>query len=146
MSENDFTPLMAEFLRKLAQELENNKAMARRLAEPFQTLLAETLKQSGDRTSTRTGQSHSHKKSYPVPDGFDPFKVFYDHGSPGLYNELHLLNPDELKGVLARFTNIPRKDYVRKQKQDILVEMAVQGIKNIVTRGEAFGDYKLDVE
>ncbi len=144
MSENKFTPLMAEFLRSLAQELENNKAMARRLAEPFQAMLVESLSNAGTKAS-RTEKSESKQKKYPVPDGFDPYKVFYDHGSPGLYTELNLLDIDELKGVLARFTNLPRKDYVRKQKQDVLLEMAVQGIKDIATQGEAFGDYKLDI-
>lgn len=146
MSENNLAPLMAEFLRNLAQELENNKAMARRLTEPFQALLTEALNQTGTKTTSRSGKSEPKQKKYPIPNNFDPFKTFYDHGSPGLYNELHLLNVDELKGVLARFTNLPRKDYVRRQKQDILVEMAVQGVKDIATRGEAFGDYKLDVD
>ncbi len=146
MSENNFTPLMAEFLRNLAQELENNKAMARRLAEPFQAMLTEVLVNSGSKAKSKSGKSDSKQKKYPVPEGFDPYKVFYDLGSPGLYNQLNLMGVDELKGVLANFTNLPRKDYARKQKQEILVEMAVQGVRDIATRGEAFGDYKLDVE
>lgn len=145
MSENNFTPLMAEFLRSLAQELENNKAMARRLAEPFQTMLIETLKETG-KTSNRPGKSAGKQKKYPVPAGFDPYKTYYDHGSPGLYSELQRLDIEELKGVLAQFTKLARKDYVRKQKQDVLVEMAVRGVKDIATQGEAFGDYKLDID
>ena len=145
MSENNFTPLIAEFLRSLAQELENNKAMARRLAEPFQAVLIATMNEAG-KTSIRQGKSAGKQKKYPVPAGFDPFKIYYDLGSPGLYNQLHLLNVDELKGVLAQFTKLPRKDYVHKQKQDVLVEMAVRGVKDIATQGEAFGDYKLDID
>ncbi len=146
MSENNFTPLLAEFLRNLALELENNKAMARRLTEPFQAVLTEALNNAGTKTTSRSGKSDTKQKKYPVPNDFDPYKIFYDHGSPGLYNALHLLNADELKGVLVRFTSLPRKDYVRKQKQDILVEMVVQGVRDIATRGAAFGDYKLDVD
>lgn len=144
MSENNFAPLMAEFLRSLAQELENNKAMARRLAEPFQAALSEALADSGART--KESKSSSKQKQYPVPEGFDPFKTFYDTGSPGLYNQLRPFEADELKGILAKFTSIPRKEYARKQKQEILIEMVVQGVKDIATRGEAFGDYKLELE
>lgn len=144
MSENNFAPLMAEFLRNLAQELENNKAMARRLAEPFQAVLTEALADSGARIKETKGSSK--QKKYPMPEGIDPFNTFYDMGSPGLYNQLCSLEADELKGILSKFTNIPRKEYARKQKQEVLIEMVVQGVKDIATRGAAFGDYKLELE
>jgi hypothetical protein len=146
MSENKFTPLIADLLRNLAGEIENNKAMAKRLARPFEPLLAETLSVSTAAGRGKAQKSTSRAKKYPVPEGFDPYKIFYDEGSPGLYRGLQALQVDELKGVLARFTTIPRKDYVRRQKQELLVEMAVQGVKEVATRGQAFADYKLDAE
>ncbi len=146
MSENKFAPLMGEFLRNLAQELDNNKAMARRLAEPFQAMLTEILADSGTRTTIKKEKSAAKQKQYPLPEGFDPYKIFYDVGSPGLYNQLNGLEVDELKGILDKFTNLPRKDYARKQKKEILVEMIIQEVKDRATRGVAFGDYKLDVE
>jgi len=142
MSEYNFTAPMAAFLRQLAQEIENNKAMARRLAEPFQAVLNEVLK--AEVPATRPKKSGSKTKAYPVPDGFDPYQTFYDEGSPGLYSRLNVLTVDELKGILAKYTTVPRKDYTRKQKHEALVEMVVQGVKDVATRGQAFGDYKLD--
>lgn len=136
--------MIADFLRNLAGEIENNKAMAKRLAKPFENLLTETLLVSTATPGGKSGKTASRTKQYPVPEGFDPYRVFYDEGSPGLYRGLQALQVDELKGVLARFTSIPRKDYVRKQKHELLVEMAVQGVKEVATRGQAFGDYKLD--
>jgi len=135
---------MADFLRQLAQEVENNKALARRLAEPFQAVLHTALSSSADKSTTTKAKSGSKQKQYPVPEGLDPAKVFYDEGGPGLYRKLQGLQVDELKGLLSQFTAIPRKDYVRKQNQEMLVEMLVQAIKNVATRGQAFGDYKLD--
>lgn len=146
MSENKFTPLMAEFLRQLAQELENNKALARRLAQPFQDILQASLAEQRSAAKTAgQGKAGGKLKQYPVPEGFDPYKVFYDEGSPGLYNALQHLEADQIKGLLARFTTVERKDYSRKQNHQILVEMMVQGIKDVATRSEAFGDYKLDI-
>ncbi len=135
---------MGDFLRQMAQELENNKALARRLAEPFQAVLLAALESSGNEPTARKAKSVSKQKKYPVPEGFDPYKIFYDEGGPGLYGRLQSLEVDELKGLLSQFTAIPRKDYVRKQNQEILVEMIVQAVKNVATRGQAFGDYKLD--
>ncbi|MDD3023886.1 MAG: hypothetical protein PHE26_08310 [Syntrophomonadaceae bacterium] len=146
MSENSFTPLMAEFLRQLAGEVEKNKALARRLAAPFQSILQASLTGAGTAEKTaRKAKSGTKQKQYPTPEGFDPYQVFYDEGSPGLFNALHKMEVDELKGVLGRFTDIPRKDFVRKQNQEILTEMAVQGVKEVAARGLAFGDYKLDI-
>ncbi|MDD3364783.1 MAG: hypothetical protein PHZ03_07375 [Syntrophomonas sp.] len=144
MSENQFTPLMGDFLRQLAQEVENNKALARRLSEPFQAALLATLESSGNESTARKAKSGSKQKKYPVPEGFDPYQIFYDEGGPGLYIKLQSLEVDEIKGLLSQFTPIPRKDYVRKQNQEILLEMLAQAIKNVATRGQAFGDYKLD--
>jgi len=143
MPEDRFTPLMAEFLHRLAREVENNKALARRLAEPFQAVLLEALQASGERSTDKPVKSRSKGKKYPVPQDFDPYQLFYDEGSPGLYSRLHTLEIDELKGVLSQFTSIPRKDYVYKQNRETLAELAAQGIKNVAARGQAFGDYQL---
>jgi hypothetical protein len=142
VSENKFAPLMAEFLRHIAQEVENNKALARRLAEPFQAVLNDALaeKKVSSKSAAKTKQ-----KQYPIPEGLDPYKIYYDEGSPGLYNKLQTLTVDELKGVLAKYTAIPRAQYTRKQKCEDLVQMAVQEIKAVASRGQAFGDYKLDM-
>lgn len=146
MSENRFTPLMAEFLRHLARELENNRALARRLAEPFQEILQASLAEQRSAVKPASkDKTASKQKQYPAPEGFDPYRVFYDEGSPGLYNALHNMEVDEIKGVLARFTSVARKDFTRKQNREILAEMAVQGVKDVATRGQAFGDYKLDI-
>ncbi|MEN6327181.1 MAG: hypothetical protein ABFD18_13390 [Syntrophomonas sp.] len=145
MSENKFTPLMAEFLRHMARELENNKALARRLAEPFQEILQASLAEQRSATKTAGNAKAGKQKQYPVPEGFDPYQIFYDEGSPGLYNALHQLEVDEIKGVLTGFTSIARKDYSRKQNRETLVQMAVQEVKDVATRGQAFGDYKLDL-
>lgn len=146
MSENKFTPLMAEFLRHLARELENNKALARRLAEPFQEILQASLTEQRSAAKTAgKSRTDSKPKQYPVPEDFDPYQIFYDEGSPGLYNSLHKLEVDEIKGVLARFTSIARKDFTRKQNRETLVQMAVQEVKDVATRGQAFGDYKLHI-
>lgn len=91
------------------------------------------------------GKTAAKQKQYPVPEGFDPYQIFYDKGSPGLFNALKQLEIDELKGVLARFTSVARKDYTRRQNREILAEMAAQEVKDIATRGQAFGDYKLDI-
>lgn len=145
MSENRFMPLMAEFLRQIANEVENNKALARRLAEPFQAILNEAVAEA-KAEKKKTGSGSSKTKKYPVPEGFDPYKIFYDEGSPGLYNRLQALEVEELKGVLTQFTNLPRPEYVRKQNHEILVQMVVQGVKEITSRGQAFGDYKMGAE
>ena len=145
MSENRFTPLMAEFLRHIARELENNRALARRLAEPFQEILQASLAEQRSAAKTAGNAKAGKQKQYPVPEGFDPYQVFYDEGSPGLYNALHKLEVDEIKGVLARFTSVARKDFARKQNRETLAEMAVQGVKDVATRDQAFGDYKLDL-
>jgi hypothetical protein len=144
MSENKFAPLMAEFLRQLAQEVENNKALARRLAQPFQTVLLESLAAQSERRKKSQPRSASKGKKYPVPEGLNPFKIFYDEGSPGLIHRLHNLPVDELKGLLSEFTEIPRKDYTPKQNREILINMLVQEIKNVATRSEAFGNYQLE--
>lgn len=136
---------MAEFLRHLARELENNKALARRLAEPFENILQESLaEQRSAAKNASKGKTGGKQKQYPVPDGFDPYQIFYDKGSPGLYNALSQLEIDEIKGVLARFTTVARKNFTRKQNRETLVQMAVQEVKDVATRGQAFGDYKLD--
>lgn len=140
MSDNIFTPLMGEFLRNLAAEMENNKALARRMAEPFQAVTLEALANSGMVIRSRTGSNPSKQKKYPIPDGFDPFRIFNDIGSPGLYNHLLALGVDELKGILAHFTNLPRQEYVRKQKQEILAQMIVQTIGEVIAGGAGFGN------
>ncbi|WP_054693999.1 hypothetical protein [Syntrophomonas palmitatica] len=111
------------------------------MAEPFQAVLKEAL-EANKAGGKSTGKTKA--KQYPVPEGFEPYQIYYDEGSPGLYNKLQTLTADELKGVLAQYTAIPRAQYNRKQKSEDLAQMVVQGIKDVASRGQAFGDYKLD--
>lgn len=145
MSEDKLVPLMAEFLRTLARELESNRALARRLAAPLRTALAEAVPLPAV-TSKGKRQKTTKQRKYPVPEGFNPFEIFYNEGSPGLYHHLQSLEIEQLKGVLANFTNIPRQEYVNKRKREPLVEMVVQGVKDVATRGVSFGDYRLEEE
>lgn len=134
---------MADFLRQLAREIENNKALARRLSEPFQIIFNESLAASPSRAAAKSAKGSSKQKKYPVPDDLNPFQVFYDEGSPGLCQRLYALEIDQIKGILSNYTSIPRQEYSRKQNRELLVELAVQGIKNVATHGQEFGDYKL---
>ena len=82
MSSPDMSKTMVEFLHLLAAEIENNQALGRRLARPFQEYLQQQMEPK---------PAPVRKKSAPVtiiPDNFDPFLIYHDQGSVGLYAAL----------------------------------------------------------
>lgn len=129
---------MTEFLHQLAEEVQNNKRLAGKLAKIWQQLAT-----AEEQMPPAARKKKSSAKEYRCPEDFDAFQVYYDSGSPGLYQSMASFSVDELKGVLSYFTSIPRTDFVRKRDHDILLEMAVEGVKKFAGRSQAFGDYKL---
>ncbi len=78
-----------------------------------------------------------------VPDGFDPYAIFYDSGSVGLKTELSKLGFEELKAVLVKYTTLSKAKSADKYARGILIDLIVREVKNRCHQGVAFGDYKL---
>lgn len=125
---------MAQFLRLLADEVENNKAMAKRLAAPFKEYLEAEEKKASAVPRSRNKKSIREL----IPDGFDPFQIYYEKGSVGLYSSLQPMDAQVLKAVLSHFALDPTRSYIRWRKPERLAEFIVQRVKAMSSRGEVF--------
>ncbi|MBO8159054.1 hypothetical protein [Thermosyntropha sp.] len=130
----DLALAMAEFLRILANEVENNKRLAKRISVPFEELLKAEKEAAGERKK----KSRTKKEKASVPEGFDPFKVYSDKGSVGLYEELSKFDAPVLKAIIAHFALDPSRSYARLRKPEKLMGIIVEKVKNMSERGEAF--------
>jgi hypothetical protein len=85
------------------------------------------------------------RNQYQAPEGLNPFRIYYsDGGSEALRQRLQALSLDEIKGVIAQYTEIPRKMYKNLQDVGICCGLVIQAVGDIATRSQAFGDYRLD--
>lgn len=134
MSSNNFSTHLSSLFHILADEVENNQRLARKLALPLKELLAE------EASDTQASRRSSSKKStaIPVPDGFDPFQIYHETGSVGLYTALENLNAAECKAVLGHFGLDPSRNYSRLRKKEKLADLIVQRVKAMTGKGEAF--------
>lgn len=128
----DLAGAMADFLRILAEEVERNRSLAKRLAVPFEEFLAEVREK---------GAKSGKKAKAAVPEGFDPFKVYYDKGSVGLYEELLSFDTPILKAILTSFALDPSRGYTRLRKPEKLRDLIVEKVRAMGERGEAFRDF-----
>lgn len=134
MSSPDMSKTIVEFLHLLAAEIENNQALGRRLARPFQEYLEQQME-------LKPGPVR--KKSAPVtiiPDNFDPFLIYHDQGSVGLYAALQNFDAAQCKEVLRRFALDPSRSYNRWRKQERLANFIVERIKAMSDKGKVFMD------
>ncbi|MEN6350417.1 MAG: hypothetical protein ABFD08_13615 [Syntrophomonas sp.] len=127
----DIVSCMAEFLRLLACEVENNQSLAKRLSNPFNEFI------TGTRSKGITSPPNRKAKA-PVPEGFDPFRYYYEQGSVGLYSYLQNIDPPTCKAILSHFGLDPSNSYARWRKQEKLVDFIVQRVKAMTVKGEAF--------
>lgn len=134
MSAKQFAPFMAEFLRQLALELENNQALAKRLAFPFEQMLAEHKPANVPAKS----RSRTPKPEALIPEGFDPFQIYYEQGSPGLYAGLQGLEVPVLKSILAHFALDPARSYTQWRKHERLVNFIVDRVRTMSSKGQVF--------
>lgn len=127
----DLSICMADFLRLLAHEVENNQSLAKRLSLPFNEFL------TGTREKAATPRP-SRKTKVMIPEGFDPFRHYYEQGSVGLYSYLQNMDSPTCKAILSHFGLDPSNSYTRWRKQEKLVDFIVQRVKAMATKGEAF--------
>jgi len=133
MSGDNLGKHMAEFLRLLAIEVESNKAMAKRLADPFRVMID---KKEASLISER--RKSKKKETVKIPEGFDPFQIYYDKGAVGLYNELAGMDARTLKAVLSHFTLDPSRSYSRWRKPEKLVNLIIERVKAMSSKGQVF--------
>lgn len=134
MSKNDLAPYMAEFLRLVANEIENNKSLAKRLSPP----LLEFLQENQEKKKT-SSSSYSQKNTEKlIPEGFDPFQIFHEKGSVGLFSALQNMDAASCKAVLSHFALDPTRSYNRWRKQERLADFIVQRVKAMTSKGEVF--------
>lgn len=134
MSSPDMSSALAGFLRLLAEEVEKNQALARRLSLPFQDWVNQQKEPKA--TSTR-------KKAAPaatVPEGFDPFRIYHDQGSVGLYAVLQNYDAAQCKAILSHFALDPVRSYSRWRKQERLANFIVERVKAMSEKGKVFMD------
>ena len=144
--------MITEFLYLLAEEIQTNQRLANKFFSSWKKLVLEAksiptsalLSESASEIVTETAKKKKTPvKEYLFPDGFDAFQIYYEKGSPGLYHSMTGFSVDELKGVLVHFTNLPRESFVKKRDPQLLLDMAVEGVKKMAGRSQAFGDYKM---
>ncbi|QGU00411.1 hypothetical protein SYNTR_1817 [Candidatus Syntrophocurvum alkaliphilum] len=128
MSKDNMGKQMADFLRLLANEIENNQAMAKRLSAPFEEMIQVSSKPA----------VKSKKEKVRVPEGFDPFKVYYDKGAIGLHSELIEFDAQTLKAILTYFSLDPSRSYTRWRKQERLISLIIEKVKSSSNKGQAF--------
>lgn len=134
MSSSNFSSPLADIFRILADEVEANQTLARKLALPLKELLAREA--AGAKPPTAKTRKKSTAAS--VPQGFDPFQTYHETGSVGLYAELEKLDVPECKAVLGHFALDPSRSYSRLRKKEKLVDLIVQRVKAMTAKGEAF--------
>lgn len=96
---------------------------------------------AGDKVHNENACSSQDKCQVPVE--LNPYEIYYNTGSPGLYTKLSALDTSELKAVIACFLPIPLHETINIDDNSILIDKIVREIKEIANRGAAFGDYTL---
>ncbi len=134
MSSPDMTAALAGFLRLLAEEVEKNQSLARRLALPFQEWLNQQTKDQVISTRRKA------VSSVPIPEDFDPFRIYHDQGSVGLYAVLQNYDAAQCKAILSRFALDPVRSYSRWRRQDRLAKFIVERVKAMSEKGRVFMD------
>jgi len=130
VSDNEVGRQMAEFFRALAVEIENSPALARKLAVPFQNVA-----QAGGQAAPKRRQT---KEKAQVPEGFDPFQIYYDQGGVGLQQALEPLDAVTLKAILTHFALDPARSYTRWRKPERLSAFIIERVKALSNKGQAF--------
>jgi hypothetical protein len=130
MSDNEVGRQMAEFFRALAIEIESSPTLARKLAVPFQNVA-----QASSQAAPRKRQT---KEKAQVPEGFDPFQIYYDQGGLGLQQALEPLDAPTLKAILAHFALDPARSYTRWRKPERLTTFIIERVKALSNKGQAF--------
>lgn len=130
MSANELGQQMGEFFRILAAEIENNPALARKLAASFKGM-AEASQKPG-------AAKRKKKEEVSIPEGFDPFQIYFDQGRLGLQRALEPLDAPVLKAILTQFALDPSRSYARWRKPERLIELIVERIKAMSNKGQAF--------
>lgn len=135
MSSSDMSTAMADFLRLLAEEVDKNQALAKRLAVPFDEL----IKKSRPKSTTSAGKKRK-KTNLEVPEGFDPFQIYHDQGRVGLCAALERYDAGQCKAILSHFALDPSRSYVRWRKQERLANFIIERVKAISEKGKVFMD------
>ena len=130
MSDNEVGLQMAEFFRALAVEIENSPSLARKLAVPFHK-----VSQAGLQIASKKRQT---KEKAQVPEGFDPFQIYYDQSGLGLQQALEPLDAATLKAILAHFGLDPARSYTRWRKSERLSAFIIERVKALSNKGQAF--------
>lgn len=125
----DLAAVMAEVLRILADEVENNRSLARKLSAPWEEFFKEAKPKE---------VKGAKKARAVVPEEFDPFRIYYDRGKVGLYDELAKFDAPVLKAILTHFSLDPSRSYTRLRKPEKLRDLIVEKVKAMGERGEAF--------
>lgn len=136
MASNDLTPVMADFLRVLADEVEKNHALAKRLSVP----LADYINQLPDKSMTSARTPRKKPEKMPIPKGFDPFLIYYEQGSVGLMSALQAIDSATCKAILSHFALDPTRSYTRWRKKEKLADFIVERVKAMSNKGKVFLD------
>lgn len=130
MSDNEGGRQIAEFFRALAVEIENSPALARKLAVPFQNMA-----EAGREATPKKRQT---KEKVQVPEGLDPFQIYYDQGGLGLQQALEPMDAATLKAILAHYALDPARSYTRWRKPERLTAFIIERVKALSNKGQAF--------
>ncbi|MDD4802492.1 MAG: hypothetical protein PHF24_06070 [Syntrophomonas sp.] len=136
MSYPEISTAMASFLRLMAEEIEKNQALAKRMSVPFKEMMdAQAEKAKVSRSSKRKVQEEN-----AVPEGFDPFRIYNDLGSVGLFASLQDFDTKQCKAILSHFAMDPGRSYALWRKKERLADFIVERVKAMSERGKVFLD------
>jgi hypothetical protein len=130
VSNNELGQQMAEFFRALAVEIENSPSLARKLVVPFQNVAAAGRQAAPKKRTSRSKVS--------VPEGFDPFQIYYDQGGLGLQQALEPMDAATLKAILNHFALDPTRSYTRWRKEERLMAYIIERVKALSNKGQVF--------
>lgn len=131
MSDERLRDCIAQMLNILAEEVAGNKRLASRLAQPWQAFMEDMVKPV-DKIKPKK------KALIKEPPSVDPFKAFLEGGSVLLIKTLEDIDAAECKNIISHYALDPSRSYVRWRKKDKLVELIVQRVKAVVSKGEVF--------
>ena len=134
MSSPDISSAMASFLRLVAEEIEKNQSLAKRLSVPFKEIIDSQAEQMKAPRSPRKQA----KEEAAVPEGFDPFRIYNDRGSVGLYAALQNCDVNQCKAILSHFALDPGRSYALWRKKERLADFIVERVKAMSERGKVF--------
>ena len=118
---------MAAFLRLLAEEIETNEDLAKKLYQPF--FVAAKVPQ-------KTSQTRK-KKVQKAP--FNPFEVYAGSGEVGLRVKLNEYEEAAVfKAILDDYALDTTRSYKRWRKKERFIEFIVKRVKAIADKGKVF--------